>query len=278
MSRLRRVVRSVGPGRIVLAFFVLLLVAVAVAPALFWDLDPNAVDAKSILQAPSGVHPLGTDEVGSDVLARILHATRLNLGIAAGSVLLASVVATPAGLLAGFAGKLTDEAFSAFSNAILAFPLVLFAILTVASFGPSLGTLVGILGFVFLPRFFQLVRGQTLSLREREFIVAARMSGASRWRILWRHILPNMIGPLAVLIPQLMAVALLVEAGLSYLGLGVQPPEITWGTMLLNSKNYYVVAPWYALIPGLVVTAVAALFMFTGDAVSELANPTRRRS
>ena len=263
-------------GRWVLVGIIFLLLFIAVFPSAFWGLDPNEIDATAILESPSGSHPLGTDEVGSDVLARLLHATRLNLAISIGSVALALLIAVPAGLLAGYVGKATDEVLSAFSNAILAFPVVLFAILLVASFGPSLPTLIGVLGFVFVPRFFQLVRGQTLSLRERDFVTAAHVAGVNESRVLSRHILPNLLGPLAVMVPQLMAVALLAEAALSFLGLGVQPPGITWGTMLLNSKNYYAVAPWYAVTPGLVVTMVAATMMFAGDFVAAAVNPTRR--
>ena len=277
MSRSRRsFLATMTFGRWVLVGIIFLLLFIAVFPSAFWGLDPNEIDATAILESPSGSHPLGTDEVGSDVLARLLHATRLNLAISIGSVALALLIAVPAGLLAGYVGKATDEVLSAFSNAILAFPVVLFAILLVASFGPSLPTLIGVLGFVFVPRFFQLVRGQTLSLREREFVTAAHVAGVNESRVLSRHILPNLLGPLAVMVPQLMAVALLAEAALSFLGLGVQPPGITWGTMLLNSKNYYAVAPWYAVTPGLVVTMVAATMMFAGDFVAAAVNPTRR--
>lgn len=276
MTPTRRPLNWLSPGRAVLLFAIALLLFVALFPSVFWSLDPNDIDATSILQAPSAAHPLGTDEVGSDVLARLLHATGLDLAISFGSVVVALLIAVPAGLLAGYTGKATDETLSAVSNAILAFPVVLFAILLVASFGPSLPTLIGVLGFVFIPRFFQLVRGQTLSLREREFVTAAHVAGVSESRVLWRHILPNLLGPLAVMIPQLMAVALLAEAALSFLGLGVQPPGITWGTMLLNSKNYYATAPWYAITPGVVVTLVAAVMMFAGDAVAAAVNPTRR--
>lgn len=278
MSRLTRFAKWLTWGRAILLGSLLVLVLIALFPSAFWPLDPNDIDASQILQSPSGDHPLGTDEVGSDVLARLLHATGLNLAISTGSVALAVGVAVPTGLLAGYVGKATDEALSAVSNAILAFPVVLFAILLVASFGPSLPTLIGVLGFVFIPRFFQLVRGQTLALREREFVTAAHVAGVSEGRVLGRHILPNLLGPLAVMIPQLMAVALLAEAALSFLGLGVQPPAITWGTMLLNSKNYYVVAPWYAVTPGVVVTLVAASMMFAGDMVAAAVNPARKRS
>lgn len=276
MSRIPRRPKWLTVGRCVLILSIAALLFVALFPSAFWPLDPNDIDATAILQPPSAGHPLGTDEVGSDVLARLLHATGLNLAISTGSVALALLFAVPAGLLAGYVGEATDEALSTISNAILAFPVVLFAILLVASFGPSLPTLIGVLGFVFIPRFFQLVRGQTLSLREREFVIAAHVAGVDESRVLWRHILPNLLGPLAVMVPQLMAVALLTEAALSFLGLGVQPPGITWGTMLLNSKNYYVTAPWYAVTPGVVVTFAAAVMMFAGDFVAAAVNPTRR--
>lgn len=272
-----RRVREVGIARIILFAFTALLVLVAIAPQLFTPWNPAAIDAASILRGPSWAHPLGTDEAGADVLARILYATRLELIIAVGSVLIALVLGIPTGLLAGYGGKFVDGAFSSVASATLAFPLILFAILIVASFGTTPLTLVGIIGFLFFPRVFLLVRSQTLALKQREFVVAVRVTGVGPIRTLVRHVLPNAAGPLLTLIPQLMAEAILIETGLSYLGLGVQLPLATWGTILESSKDFYVTAPTYAVVAGLTITLVAALLMWAGELAAESSNPLRRR-
>lgn len=269
--------RAIGASRILLVLVAVLLLAIAIAPQLFTPYSPSAIDAGQILRPPSFGHPLGTDEAGADVLARILYATRLELIIAVGSVLVALVLGIPTGLAAGYAGRVVDGLLSSVSAATLAFPLILFAILVVASFGTTPATLVGIVGFLFFPRVFQLVRAQTIALREREFVVAVLVTGVGPGRTLWRHILPNAASPLLTLAPQLAAEAILIEAGLSYLGLGVQLPAATWGTILEASKDYYVTAPAYAIVAGLTITLVAALFMAAGERAAEWSNPLRRR-
>ncbi|MAP63490.1 MAG: diguanylate cyclase [Microbacterium sp.] len=261
--------------------FMLIVAAVALLmiafPGLFTPYDPAAVDPAAILEPPSWAHPLGTDEAGADIWARLVYATRLEALIAGGSVLLALVIGIPTGLIAGTSRRVVDWALSSTASATLAFPLILFAILMVASFGSSPGSLTLIIGFLFFPRVFLLLRAQTKALREREFITAAHVVGVRGTRMLGRHILPNAAGPLATLVPQLMAEAVLIEAGLSYLGLGVPLPEATWGTILENSKAYYVTAPYYAISAGLAITLAAAALMFAGELVAESSNPMRRR-
>lgn len=256
------------------AAIALLMVAL---PGLFTPYDPAAVDPRAILESPSWAHPLGTDEAGADIWARLVYATRLEALIAGGSVLIALVIGVPTGLIAGTSRRFVDWSLSSTASATLAFPLILFAILMVASFGSSPWSLTLIIGFLFFPRVFLLLRAQTKALREREFITAARVVGVGSPRMLGRHILPNAAGPLATLVPQLMAEAVLIEAGLSYLGLGVPLPEATWGTILENSKAYYVTAPYYAVAAGLAITLAAAALMFAGELVAESSNPMRRR-
>ena len=261
--------------------FMLIVAAVALLmiafPGLFTPYDPAAVDPSAILEPPSWAHPLGTDEAGADIWARLVYATRLEALIAGGSVLLALIIGIPTGLIAGTSRRVFDWALSSTASATLAFPLILFAILMVASFGSSPWSLTLIIGFLFFPRVFLLLRAQTKALREREFITAAHVVGVRGPRMLGRHILPNAAGPLATLVPQLMAEAVLIEAGLSYLGLGVPLPEATWGTILENSKAYYVTAPYYAISAGLAITLAAAALMFAGELVAESSNPMRRR-
>jgi peptide/nickel transport system permease protein len=266
-----------GPARIVLSLLGLAAVLMICWPGLFTHYLPSSIDANAILKPPSLTHLLGTDEAGGDIWARVVYATRLEAYIAGGSVVVALVIGIPAGLLAGYGGRVLDGALSGISAATLAFPLILFAILVVASFGTSPTTLVIIIGFIFFPRIFLLVRSQTLALREREFVVAVRVTGASPLRSLVRHVLPNAAGPLFTLVPQLMAEAILTEAGLSYLGLGVQLPRATWGTILQASKNYYVTDPSYAITAGVIITVASALLMYAGELISESVNPLHRR-
>lgn len=264
--------------RTLVVLLLAVLVMAVLSPRTLWPLSPTAFDAANALQPPSMRHPFGTDEAGSDLLARALDAFRLQATVAVGSVLIALLLAVPAGLLAGYRGGLADEGFSAVSNALFAFPAVLLAVLVVASFGASVRTLVLVLSVVFVPFFFQLVRGQALSLRDRSFVLAARLNGASTFRIVTRHLLPNVGGPLLVMIPQLMALAILIEAGLSYLGLGIQPPAITWGTLLQASRNYYAFAVWYPLTPGVIITLAASSLMFLGDALARRLDPRQQAS
>jgi len=261
-----------------LGVLLVLLAIIVIEPTWLWPISPTEIDATRRLQPPSLAHPLGTDEAGGDMLARILAATSLEVAIAAGSVLFAMLIALPAGLFAGFRGGLVDESVSLFSNAIFAFPAVLLAVLVVASFGPSVTTLVLVLGTVFIPHFYQLVRDQSMAIRERGFVLAARVNGAGTGRIVVRHVLPTISAPLLVMLPQMMAMAILVEAGLSYLGLGVQPPRLTWGSLLLSSRSYYTLAPWYALTPGIVITLATGSLMFLGDAVSRRLDPRLQSS
>jgi len=270
-------VAALGPARLILIAIGVVAVLMICWPGLFTHYQPSSIDANAILKPPSLAHLLGTDEAGADIWARVVYATRLEAYIAGGSVIVALVLGIPTGLLAGYGGRVVDIAFSGISAATLAFPLILFAILIVASFGTNPTTLVGIIGFIFFPRIFLLVRSQTLALREREFVVAVRVTGVSPLRSLVRHVLPNAAGPLLTLVPQLMAEAILTEAGLSYLGLGVQLPLATWGTILQSSKSYYVTDPSYALTAGVVITVVSALLMYAGELIAESLNPLHRR-
>ncbi|MDX2376767.1 ABC transporter permease [Microbacterium sp. LRZ72] len=269
--------RRLGTARVLMLGVATVALLMVAFPGLFTAYDPAAVDPSAILEPPSWAHPLGTDEAGADIWARLVYATQLEALIAGGSVLIALAIGIPTGLIAGTSRRFVDWALSSTAAATLAFPLILFAILMVASFGSSSWSLTLIIGFLFFPRVFLLLRAQTKALREREFITAARVVGAGGARMLGRHILPNAAGPLATLVPQLMAEAILIEAGLSYLGLGVPLPEATWGTILENSKAYYVTAPYYAIAAGLTITLAAAALMYAGELVAESSNPMRRR-
>jgi len=275
VSRLAGALPRSDGGWALIALGLLALVA-AIVPGWLAPYPPNQINPRALLETPSSQHWLGTDELGIDVLSRIIHGTRLEVAIAMGSVTLAALVAIPAGLLAGYRGGAADWLLTLIADAILSFPIVLFAVMVVASLGASVGTLIGVLGVVFVPRIFRLVRGQTQVLRAQGFVKGARALGARTGGILLGHILPNILGPVMVIVPQLMAIAILIEAGLSYVGLGVQPPQISWGSLLLVSKNYYVDAIWYPLAVGGVTTAATAALVFAGDMAANAINPDRR--
>lgn len=243
---------------------VLVLVA-AFFPSWIAPSEPIQLDADSLLSAPSWKHPLGTNELGQDLLTLIIYSVRLELVVAAGSTALATAAGIATGVLASLARRPVDSIVSGAATGVLAFPLILLGVLVIASFGASATSLVVVLGVAFWPQVHLLVRDQIRTVTGRDFITAGRLLRVRTARIVAQHLIPNSLMPLLVLCPQLMAVAILTEAGLSFLGLGVQPPEVSWGTLLLSSKNYYQDSVWYPLAIGVVITATSFLLMLLGD-------------
>jgi peptide/nickel transport system permease protein len=255
----------------------LVVLAAAIRPSLFTALNPNSIDPNSVLAGPSSRHLLGTDEAGGDIYTRLVYGTRLDLEVSLISVAIAYLVAVPLGVIAARLKGPADEVLSGITGGVLALPIVLFAMLIVGSFGASAGTLIAIFAIAFFPQVALLARAQAKAVLERDYVVAARVGGLREWKILTSHVLPNISGPLVVLWPQLMATAILAEAGLSYLGLGVQPPAVTWGSILQDSTNYYQADPLYSISAGVAVVLAAALLLLSGDLLAESMNPQRRR-
>jgi len=269
--------RLPSPGRCILIVIGVAVAVAAVYPHAFTSLNPNTIDPNAILAGPSARHLLGTDEAGGDIYTRIIYGTRLDAEISLFSVAIAYLIGVPLGILAGRRRGAISEILTSLTGGILAFPVVLLALLVVGSFGASAGTLIVIFGLAFFPQVTLLARAQTMAIYGRGYILSARAAGLTERRIVVAHVLHNIAGPLLVLVPQLMATAILAEAGLSYLGVGVQPPAITWGSLLLDSKNYYHADPLYAISAGLVITIAAVLLLITGDMISESMDPLRRR-
>jgi peptide/nickel transport system permease protein len=258
----------------------LLVVLIAIVCALIpGQLAPYlpAKMSKDLLQAPSRHHLLGTDEFGRDILSRIIHGARIELVISVLGVALALVLGLPLGLIAGYWGGFVDSVLMRLQDALLAFPAVLFAILVVAAMGASRNSIVLTIGVIYLPRFARLVRGNVLVLKNEDFVIASRAAGASSLRIVFRHILPNCLASILVQITLAMAVAVLIEAGLSYLGLGVQPPTATWGTMLKSAQSYPRQAPWYVFAPGASIFVLVLALNTVGDALRDRLDPRLRR-
>jgi peptide/nickel transport system permease protein len=265
--------------RIVLVAAVCLLVVVLVS--LFAHVvtayDPNDTAVSERLSRPSAAHILGTDELGRDLLARIAFGGRYSLTIAALAATGSIVIGTLFGLVAGFFRRL-DAPISRVVDAMMSFPDILLAIALVAILGPSMLNVVFALVLVYTPRVARVVRASTLVVRELLFVEAARAVGVSTFRILWRHILPNLMSPILVQASFIFAYAILAEAALSFLGVGVPPDIPTWGTMVAGSQQYAHQALWIVLFPGVAIIITALSLQLLGDGIRDLLDPRLKKS
>ncbi len=265
--------------RIVLAAAVALAAIVLLAIALpwVWDADPNAIAVTERLLGPSGSHWAGTDELGRDVLLRIVHGARYSLLIGSITAAGAVVLGTLLGILAGFFPRL-DTPLMRLVDAMMSFPDILLGIALVSILGASLWNVMLALAVVYTPRVARVVRAATLVLRELLFVDAARALGVRTHRILWAHILPNLMSPVLVQLTFIFAYAILAEAGLSFLGVGVPPDIPTWGTMIAGSLEYSDRAIWTLLYPGLAIVLTAVSLQMLGDGVRDMLDPTLKKT
>ena len=254
------------------AAVVLLSIGLALTAPWLTSHDPLEI-ADASLSPPSSQYLLGTDQLGRDVLTRILYAARSSLAAACLSAALAFASGTMIGLLAGYSSGLLDACLMRVLDVLQAFPALLLAIALVAALGPNLPNLVLTMGLLFMPRFARVARASTLSVRERDYIAAAIGLGVSRARILYRHVLPNIAAPLIVEASLTVTIAILTEASLSFLGLGVQPPDPTWGGMIAESTAVMALAPWLALSPGFAIVFVVVGFNLMGDGLRDALDP-----
>jgi peptide/nickel transport system permease protein len=265
--------RLAAVGMVLVSVFVIFaLFAPWVAPQ-----DPGMIDLSNRLQRPSGAHWFGTDELGRDILSRVIYGARISMlvgsSVVAGSLLLGLIF----GSLAGYYGGYTDRIFNVvIMNAFLSFPGILLAIAFVAFLGPGIFNLILALCIGGWVGYARLVRAQVLGVKEREFVEAARALGASDWRVVTRHILPNIIQPVIVQAAIGMAGAVLAEATMSFLGLGVPPPTASWGTMLNDGRAHLFDAPHLVLFPALAVMLAVLSFNFIGDALRDYMDPRSR--
>lgn len=271
-KRIRRV-RLGGLGAlIILGVILAALLANVIAPY-----DPIKTDLSSSLKAPSAAHIFGTDELGRDVYSRILFGARISIQAGVISVGLAVVAGVIVGLTAGYRGGMIDGALMALMDSLLAFPVLVLALAITAVLGPSLQNAVLALGITYMPFFARLVRAQTLSIRERDYVMAARVLGADGFRIARLHIFPNVTGPIIIQGSLNVAFAVIAEASLSFLGLGVPPPEPSWGSMLKFGYPLMDRAPWLAVVPGVAIMLTVLGFNFLGDAIRDALDPRMRR-
>lgn len=259
--------------------FLLLLVIGALSASVLDLPDPTRSDLASRLQAPSfnfldlASHPLGTDQLGRDMLSRILHGSRITLLVGLAAVLVGGLLGVFLGLVSGYAGGWVDRIVMRIVDMQLAVPLMLLALIVVAAVGPSLPNLILVLALTSWIRYARLVRGQVLSLREREFVLSARAIGASPWHVLGSHILPNVITPVLVIGTLELSRVVLLEASLSFLGLGVQPPWPSWGRMLAEGRTYIATAWWVTTFPGVAIVLTVLSVNFVGDWLRDYFDP-----
>ena len=257
----------------------LVLLAALLTTGLLADLvapySPTTVDARHIFRGPTPSHPFGTDRFGRDVLSRILFGIRVSLGIAAASIAVAVVSGSTLGLLAGI-GRVVDQVLGRLMDVFFAFPPILLAIGIAAVLGAGPGTAVVAIAVVYAPLFSRVARGPVIAEREKEYVFAALGLGAGSFRVVFRHILPNVLAPLIVQVSVSLAYAILTEAALSYLGLGTQPPAPSWGTMLNEGRTYLETAPWMSIFPGIAIMFAVFGFNLLGDGLRAVLDPQLR--
>ncbi len=238
--------------------------------------DPNYQDYTALLQAPNADHVFGTDQVGRDIYSRVVYGTRISILVGVVAVGIALSIGVLVGLVAGLYSGWIDETLMRVMDAIHAFPALVLALAITAALGAGIVNVMIAIGIVYMPSYARLVRGQVLAVREREFVVAARVLGAQTWRLMFHHIWPNVTAPIIVQGSLNVSSAILTEASLSFLGLGVRPPTPSWGSSLQAGYQYLSTAPWLSLYPGLAIfIAVLGLNLF-GDGLRQLLDPRLR--
>jgi len=263
-------------AKVGLAVVAALVLAAAGAPWLA-PYDPTEQALERMLEPPGRAHLLGTDDLGRDILSRLLYGARVSLLVGVLSVGLSLGIGVMLGLVAGYRGGWVDEVVMRVMDGLLAFPALVLALAITAALGPSLKNALLAIGIVGIPGFARLVRGQVLSLRAQEFVEAARAAGGGDARIVLRHIVPGTLAPVVVHASLRVAFAVLAEAGLSFLGLGTQPPTPSWGAMLSAGREYLEMAPWLSVGPGAAIFVTTLGFNFLGDGLRDALDPRLRQ-
>ncbi|MDR3400085.1 MAG: ABC transporter permease [Pandoraea sp.] len=253
------------------------LVVVALAPQWFSPYDPNAISLSDILKPPSSAHWFGTDQLGRDLLSRVIWGSQISLYVAFCAVLLAGVFGSLFGIAAGYLGGWVDAVAMRLADIQLALPAVILALVLVGAIGFSVFNLVIVLSLANWARFARVTRSEALSLRSRDFVLLAKLAGASRIRVIFAHIVPNVVNTFIVLATLDIGTIIILEATLSFLGLGVQPPTPSWGAMIADGRGYLETAWWICGIPGMVLMVAVLLANQLGDALRDRLSPTMSR-
>ena len=268
LRRLRRQPLSIFSG-----ILVTILILTAIFGSLLAPYDPNAIDMANRFAPPSLEHPFGTDDFGRDILSRVMVGARVSLMVGIIAVGLSASVGSFLGVLAGYTGRFTDEVIMRVMDILFAFPAILLAIAIMAALGRGVGNAMIAIGIVYIPIFARIARGSVLSVREAEFVDAARATGSSDSRIMYRHIFPNVLSPIIVEITLSLSFAILAEAALSFFGLGTQPPDPSWGRMLSEGRAYFQQSTWLAIFPGLAIMLTVLGFNLLGDGLRDALDP-----
>ena len=255
------------------AALVLLIVFMAVFAPWLSHYDPVQASFMTVRQAPSAAHWFGTDELGRDVLSRLLWGARASLLAGVVSVCIAVAIGVPLGLLAGYFGKLVDGVISRIADALLSIPFLILAIALAAFLGPSLTNAMAAIGISAMPRFVRLTRGQAITVKAEDYVEGARAIGLGHARIIVRYILPNVLPPIIVQASLTIATAIIAEASLSFLGLGQLPPSPSWGSMLNTAKDFVSQAPWMSIFPGIAIFLAVLGFNLLGDGLRDALDP-----
>lgn len=278
-TRQTRRLRGLLRDRTLIAGIIIVGSAVLVALTCQWiaPYSPNHIDVNNILAGPSGAHLLGTDELGRDLLTRLMYGARISLEVAGASVAVAALVGTAAGGLAGIRRGWLETVVLRATDVALGFPEILLAIVLMAILGVSLVNVIIAIAVAYIPQFVRISWGSVLVLREQNYVQSARLSGRPDRYILWRHLVPNMLPQLIVQATLSLGSAILAESALSYLGLGVEPPTADWGSMISTGQEYISVSIWYTLFPGLAIAVAVLGFNLLGDSLTRLLDPRRGR-
>ena len=268
MRRLSRHSRLLVAGPILIGLVVLALFSGVLAPA-----DPLKIDARGILKSPSADHPLGTDQLGRDLLSRVIYGARISLSVAAAAVFVATLVGVALGLLAGYAGGWVENGIMRGVDAFLSIPEIFVAIVIMAFFTSGLTTLIFTIGLLYFPQFARVIYAVTISIKRKEFVEASVALGAGAPRVLFREILPNIASIIVVQITFTISFAMLLEAGLSFLGLGVMPPRPSWGQMVGDLKDYMAINPLPVIFPSAALFLAVFSVNTLGDWLQDWLNP-----
>lgn len=258
------------------AIIVLSILSLALAAPWVAPFDPIDQDLSRAMQPPRDKNLLGTDQFGRDLLSRIIWGSRISLQVAGGAMIIGWGLGSLVGLVAGYFGGVTENLLMRLLDMMMAFPTLLLAILIVATFGGGLSGLVLAIGVATIPQFGRIVRGEVLRIKSLDYVEAARALGGSHLRIMYRHLLPNVWSTIIVLVTLRVSVAILSEASLSFLGLGIRPPAPSWGTMIAEGNKFLIIAPWMSIVPGLAIVITVLAFNLFGDGLRDALDPRLR--
>ena len=262
---------GIAGGIILLVLIFAAVFGKAIAPY-----DPLGMDFSARFAPPSFAHPMGTDDFGRDTLSRVLYGAQVSLKVGVISVTIATLIGTTLGMLAGYGNRIMDEVIMRNMDILFAFPAMLLAIAIMAILGRGVNNAMIAIGIVYIPIFARIARGEVLAVKNEEFVEVARALGATDFEILYRHIFPNILGPIIVEISLSLSFAILAEAALSFFGLGTQPPDPSWGRMLSEGRAYIRQSVWMGIMPGIAIMLSVMGFNFFGDAMRDVLDPKTR--